>query len=194
MARPLVAVADVGRTAAMRGPGESLYPVPHALRFDFAATATGAGWIDELAVVARSRLAITSHPEVIGHFDWRVGNLGFRDERLVAIYDWDSVARGPEPVIVGQAAGQFCCDLHAGDADPFPTVDDMLEFVRDYEYARGTPFSTDELDVLDAANLALACYGARCQHSDMRLHLDLARDDTTAWIRLLRERGTRLWG
>jgi hypothetical protein len=109
----------------------------------------------------------------------------------VAIYDWDSVCVAPEAVVVGNAAAQFCVDWSRGDPDPLPTPGQMRAFVGDYERARGRRFHEGEYELLDAANLALCTYGARCQHSNLTLYPDLARSTETGWIRLLRERGDR---
>jgi len=126
---------------------------------------------------------------VIGHFDWRVENLAFSGSRIAAIYDWDSLGLAPEPVVVGSAAGQFCADWASGETDPLPTIPDMAAFVHDYEDARSVAFTPAEREVLDAANLALVAYGARCQHSDLRHHPEIGGTDTSGFLRLLRERG-----
>ena len=146
---------DVGAPLLLRPHGAPLWDEPHSIRFDFDATASGAEWIDEAAREARKRLDADSGPPVIGHFDWRVGNLGFSGSRITAIYDWDSVARASEAVIVGANAAQFCTDWASDADDPLPTVQEMIAFVVDYEQARGTPFTQQERQQLDAANLAL---------------------------------------
>jgi hypothetical protein len=159
------------------------------VRFDFDGTAAGAEWIDELAALARRRLEHRGSNVIIGHFDWRVENLGFRDADIVAIYDWDSVAAAPESVVVGNTAAQFTADWADRGRDPLPSVGEMRSFVRDYERARGAGFDDAERELLDAANLFACAYGARCQHSDMTKHPDIARTVSSGWYRLLRERG-----
>jgi hypothetical protein len=185
---------DVGPPFLYRAAGAPLWPEPHSVRFDFERTAEGAGWIDDAAVEARSRLDPSFGDAVIGHFDWRVGNLGLDGGELTAIYDWDSVAAAPEAVIVGSSAAQFPADWGAGaEPDPLPSVEDMVAFVEDYEAARGARFGPAEREQLDAANLALIAYGARCQHSDVRLHPDLGSSASNRFLRLLRERGNRIF-
>lgn len=49
---------------------DGLYPTPHSPLFDFAATAAGAEWIDEIATAARAVLDAEDAPIVIGHTDW----------------------------------------------------------------------------------------------------------------------------
>ncbi len=186
---PLAGRVDVGRPLLLRPVGAPLWFEPHDVRFDFDATAAGAAWIDELAALARSRLEHPGPNVVIGHFDWRVENLAFRGADIVAIYDWDSVAAAPEAVVVGNTAAQFTADWTIGEFDPLPSVAEMQSFVGDYERARGTRFDGAEREVLDAANLFACAYGARCQHSDMTKHPAIARTASSAWYRLLRERG-----
>ncbi len=189
---PAETLPAIGRPLVLRPPGAPLWWEPHDVRFDFERTAAGAAWIDELATLARTRLdraGALGGDARIGHFDWRVENLGLESDRIVGIYDWDSLALAPEPVIVGNAAAQFPTDWKRHDPDPLPTVAGMRGFVRDYELARGHPFTPAELELVDAANLGLCTYGARCQHSDMVLHPRVGGEQTTRWLRLLRERG-----
>jgi aminoglycoside phosphotransferase (APT) family kinase protein len=166
---------------------------PHDVRFDFDATSDGAGWIDDLARVARARLCHpqTAQPVVVGHFDWRVENLGLAGPgaEVIAIYDWDSLAVAPEAIVVGNTAAQFTADWASPQPDPLPTMADMRAFVADYEEARGASFDEAERDLLDAANLALCAYGARCQHSDLVLHPAIAGTADSRWLRLLQARG-----
>jgi hypothetical protein len=190
-ARPLVGEVDVGAPLMLRPPGSPLWFEPHDVRFDFEGTAAGAEWIDSLAGLARERLEHVGSDVVIGHFDWRIENLGFQDDEIVAIYDWDSVCVAPEAVVVGNAAAQFTTDWTVPEADPLPSVSEMRSFVSDYELARGSAFNAFEREILDAANLFLCAYGARCQHSDMTKHPEIARTVDPGWCRLLGERGER---
>ena len=186
-------VAAVGRPLLLRPPEGPLWSEPHDVRFDFDRTAAGAEWIDDLARLAQTRLrdgqGRHTRPPVVGHFDWRVENLGLDETRLVAIYDWDSLAIAAEPVIVGNNAAQYPADWKGETDDPLPSVPEMRAFVGHYEEARGRPFSEVERELLDAANLAICCYGARCQHSDSFLHPEIGGRETNRWVRLLRERG-----
>jgi len=190
-AAPLVGMVDVGPPLLLRPIGAPLWFEPHDVRFDFDATGAGAEWIDSLAALARHRLEGAGSSLVIGHFDWRVENLGFEGPEISAIYDWDSVCAAPEAVVVGNAAGQFTADWGGPEDHPLPSVGEMRSFVREYEHARGAAFTLAEREVLDAANLFLCAYGARCQYSDMTKHPDIARKATSGWSRLLRERGER---
>jgi hypothetical protein len=168
-------------------PAGALWPEPHALRFDLAATAAGAGWIDAAAERARARLGAAAAPDVVGHLDWRVENLGFAGDEVVAIYDWDSVGLVPEAVLVGLTSVQHCIDWRRGEPDPLPTLDALDGFVADYGTARGTPFDPAERALVEAGQWWLAAYGARCQHSDDVLGLFPDVDHALGWPRLLRE-------
>lgn len=170
-------------------PDGPLWGEPHDLRFDFGATCSGAEWIDELAEQARRHLVEASLPNVVAHLDWRVENLGFSGHEITGIYDWDSVGLAPEPAAVGHAAAQFSTDWRIGYTS-LPSVAEMRSFVRDYELHRGTQFDPDELVVLDAANLLLCAYGARCQHSDRILDPELSGPPNAGWENLLLERRT----
>lgn len=157
------------------------------MRFDFGGTSSGAKWIDDLGREARRRLVDARGESFIGHFDWRVQNLGFAGNSIAAIYDWDSVGSAPEPVIVGCAAAQFTAVWDENTTNPLPNLSEMQSFVDLYEMARGSAFSRTERELLDAANLWSCAYGARCEHSDRAS----AGEDVmgTDYGRLLRERG-----
>ena len=182
-------VRRLGHPLMIRPRGAPLWFEPHDLRFDFEATAEGAEWIDELATKARRALdEFDQLPPLVGHFDWRVQNLAFAHGKITGIYDWDSLAIAPEAVIVGNAAAIFSADWSSDDTDPLPTLAQMKGFVTDYEQAAQRPFDDFERKTVDAANLFACAYGARCQHSDVKLHPSIGQGPDTAWIRLLQER------
>lgn len=141
-----------------------LWGTPHDDRFDFAATSAGAEWIDELAREARGQL--DSGRIVVGHTDWRAENMRFEARRVSAVYDWESVRRAPESVLVGAAAHYFPSDFRVEGRRQVPTLDEALAFVADYEEARGIAFTTDELRAVHAALVDAMAYTARCEHSD----------------------------
>ena len=174
-------------TAMVMNPSrDQLWPEPHDVRFDFAGTVDGARWIDEAAKNARDVLDSLALDTLVGHFDWRVENLGFRDERVVAIYDWDSVGLAPEAVIVGCAAASFTTDWRTSPCHT-PSFREGLDFVADYEKARGHHFISGEMSAFEAARLWTFAYGARCQHSDHQRGLVGGREDDLPWIGGLRD-------
>jgi hypothetical protein len=145
-------------------PGDGLWGTPHDERFDFDATSAGAEWIDDLAREARPRM--DSGPVVVGHTDWRAENMRFEDGRVSAVYDWESLRRLPEPVLVGGAAHYFPSDFRVQGRRQIPTLVEALAFVADYEEARGPAFTTDERRAVRAALVDAMAYTARCEHSD----------------------------
>jgi hypothetical protein len=157
----------------------TLWPEPHDRRFDFERTAAGAGWIDEFAAQARARLAASCGQIVVAHSDWRTEHLRFELEEIVAAYDWQSVAAGREPALVGAAAHAFTADWGRSQARRLPRLAESRAFVADYEAARGGPFSHAERETIDAAWVYATAYGARCEHSDAQLGLPWADVQTT---------------
>jgi aminoglycoside phosphotransferase (APT) family kinase protein len=143
---------------------ESLYPQPHSKLFDFEKTAAGAEWIDAFAEKARRTEAHEDKP-VLGHGDWRVEHLRFQDGRIVATYDWDSLAFRPETELVGLCAHGFTADWSLEGVRRIPTAANIRAFVADYEAARGQPFSKRERASLFAYCVYFIAYGARCEHS-----------------------------
>jgi hypothetical protein len=149
-------------------PDGELYPTPHSPRFDFAATAPGAEWIDGLRARAMRRLRSGSElPNEVVHGDWRIENLSVRAGRLVGVYDWDSVHVATEVSAVATAATTFSVDWTARTGRRFPRGREIDAFVSEYEAARGEIFTTEESDILAAAMVASLAYGARCEHGDI---------------------------
>ncbi len=177
----------LGESHLRPDPDGPLWGEPHDLRFDFDATASGAEWIDGAAVRAKAILLDAALTDTIAHLDWRVENVAFAGGGIVAIYDWDSAALAPEAVAVGQAAAQFSTDWAIGFAT-LPTVEEMRSFVRSYESRRGRRFDPIEWEVLDAANLLLCAYCARCEHSDRTLRPSAVDAPERSWITLLHQR------
>jgi Phosphotransferase enzyme family len=163
-ARPLAGIPGL---VSWRDVYDGLWRQPHDRRFDFPGTVRGAEWIDRDAAEARRRLDENDAGDhVIGHGDWRVEHLRFADGKLSAVYDWDSLSVGPEPVFAGAAAHAFTADWTVEGHASIPTVDESLAFLDDYEAARRAPFSDRERRLARAALVATMAYSARCGHSD----------------------------
>jgi aminoglycoside phosphotransferase (APT) family kinase protein len=167
---------------------ESLYPQPHSKLFDFKKTAAGAEWIDDFAERARQAEAHEDKP-LLGHGDWRVEHLGFREGKIVATYDWDSLAFRPETELVGISAHGFTADWTLEGFRRIPTADDIRAYVADYEAARGQPFSKSERRSLFAMCVYCIAYGARCAHS---LEPDKIDWEENTWPYLLKTEGEAL--
>lgn len=185
-ARPHAESHWIGRWLA--GPVvDGLWPEPHDLRFDLPSTAVGAEWIDEVAQTARTSLIVSTLPDVVGHLDWRVQNLGFTGGRVTAIYDWDSLGLVSEAALVGAASVVHPVDWRLEHPDPLPTLAQVDGFVADYETARGVAFDDSERTALASAQRWVTSYGARCQHSDDVLGIFPDVDHSRGWPRLLRD-------
>ena len=143
----------------------AVFPAPHSPIFDFAATSPGARWIDDLALAAARVVdAGPAEPRVVAQADWRVEHLRFAGERLVAVFDWDSLRVDREAAAVGQVAQVFTTDWSA--AEPHvPTLNEASAFLDDYQAARGKPFTDEETTQARAAWVYATAYGARCEHA-----------------------------
>lgn len=172
-----------------RTPDDRLYPAPHSPIFDFEATAAGAKWIDDLA---RRALLVREQDEsvpVVAHTDWSARNVRFDEERLLAVYDWDSLASVRESTALGQAAITWSVTADPGGTE-FPGHGDVVAYMEDYQRARHQPLTSDQLKSARAAALYTLAYTARCEHSlDVR---GMARPDQDAGRRRLEELGTML--
>jgi aminoglycoside phosphotransferase (APT) family kinase protein len=141
-----------------------LYGDPHSPLFDFDSTGDGAEWIDDLARQASMiRQKDTSTP-VIAHTDWSARNVRVDEHRLLAVYDWDSLALVTEGTALGQAAMTWSVTADPGGT-AFPDLHSVLGYIGDYEEARGAPLSTGQRRAAQAAAAYVLAYTARCEHS-----------------------------
>lgn len=143
-------------------PETQLYPEPHSPLFDFAATATGARWIDDIATAAREQMVTDSL--MIAHGDWSARNVRLDGDGLTCVYDWESLQLVPEATAVGIAAATW---RYVGEPDEplAPTATEIRRYVDAYEVDRGRPFGpTARLGAHAAAVYALT-YTARCEHA-----------------------------
>jgi len=171
LARELARFHRVATASGLRprrpflGERQALWPKPHSVLFDFEATTDGAEWIDEIARATRD--VPDAGVEVVGHSDWSTKHFRFDDElEITAIYDWDSVTTDREPALVGTAAGSFAYTQELDHpVDLWPTADESLAFVDEYEAERGHPFTDDERRSVLAACVYIRAYAARCQHA-----------------------------
>jgi hypothetical protein len=168
--------------------GKNLYPRPHSRIFDFERTADGAEWIDAFARRARA-LGPPPDPPLLGHCDWRVEHLRFTGDRIVAVFDWDSLAWRAETEILGISAHGFTADWSREGVRRIPGADDIRSYVAAYERARGRAFTRDERRAVFATIVYTIAYGARCAHSLHPATRDWAPD---SWPHLLRNEGETL--
>ena len=146
-------------------PRDALWGAPHNALFDFEATRRGAAWIERIAEASREVLLAAEAPMVVVHRDWSARNMRFgRGGEVSVVYDWDSLAVGPEAALVGKTAIAFPMTWY-GEPEPYPSPDAAAAFVRDYETARGGRFGAGERVVVAAAATYALTYTARCEHA-----------------------------
>jgi Ser/Thr protein kinase RdoA (MazF antagonist) len=140
----------------------ALYPEPHSPIFDFVATAEGAEWIDALARAARERRD-GGGPAVIAHTDWSRRNVRMDGDRVLAVYDWDSLALVTETEAVGKAASTWSALGEGPESAPSP--EEVAQYVVAYEAERGRAFDDRERTAIGAEALYTLAYTARCEHA-----------------------------
>jgi hypothetical protein len=158
------------------------WPRPHHPMFDFEATRRGAEWIDAIARRARALLAAGDGRLVIGHSDWSVKDFRFEGNRIVAIYDWQSLGVERETVLVGLAAKTFTMTWRL-PVPWAPTLQETEAFVHDYEGARGHHFTDAERTTIGAAAAVGLAYTARCEHAGAPEETDPPEDSARAALR-----------
>jgi hypothetical protein len=129
------------------------------------ARARGTQWIDELASAARATLAAADDDVVIAHSDWRSEHVRFKRAKIVATFDWESLAVGPEAAMLGQIAHTLTIDFGIKQRRRMPTLRDFRAFVAAYESARGRDFTAAQHKTIDAAWVYSTAYDARGQNA-----------------------------
>jgi hypothetical protein len=175
----------------LRSDGDGLYGTPHSPLFDFERSGVGAEWIDDLARRAKTVRDRDTSPPVVAHTDWSARNVRFDEERLLAVYDWDSLALVRESTALGQAAMTWSVTADPGGTE-FPHMDSVLGYMADYQRVRNRSLNAEQLGAARAAAVYVLAYTARCEHS--LAFQGVARDDQDAASRRLAEVGTTLLG
>lgn len=157
---------DCGLLAQRKWPpsSEGVWPPSHYPTYDFDATTAGAGWIDELGEQGRTIASRVAGEEVVGHGDWRAGNMRFRAGRVHVVFDWDSLVLDHETAVVGGAAGGFPMAWPL-PTPPVPSPAEVAGFIADYEAARGMPFAPEERRAIGGVVVYQMGYSARCEHA-----------------------------
>ncbi len=83
---------------------------------------------------------------------------------IAVLYDWDSVFLDRETFILGSAAVHFPVTWEL-DVPETPGISEVVAFVRDYQQARGKPFTRSELREVEAGATYARAYKARCEHA-----------------------------
>jgi hypothetical protein len=150
---PLLQAIRVQHFAA---PPERLFPQPHGKLFRPSEPDTI--WVRELAARARQTAESIASPLRLGHCDWRVEHVRFEGDRIVATYDWDSIALLPETRIVGVDAHGHTADWSQHAIRRVPTLEGILAFIDDYAAVR--PLTAEERRGARAWSAYWIAYGA----------------------------------
>jgi hypothetical protein len=166
LAEPLAHHPELAGRGPLGSPAPgSVFPLMPGAPFDFAATSSGAEWIEEVG--ERAKLVLDAAPvtaPVVGHFAWRLENVGVSEGRIHAVFDWEQIGAAPEAVVIGSAAHQFTIDGRS-TRPHVPTAEEIQQFVADYESARSAPLATAERVAARAAYVFCTAYSARCEHA-----------------------------
>ena len=173
----------------LRSDGDGLYGTPHSPLFDFEGTKAGAEWIDEIAGRAKEIRERDPESLVVAHTDWSARNVRFDEERVLAAYDWDSLALVEEATALGQAAMTWSVTADPGGTE-FPDMNSVLAYIADYERARNSSLTSGQHRAARAAAVYVLAYTARCEHS--LAVRGVARADQDAGRRRLAEIGVPL--
>ncbi len=149
---------------AMDRPDDALYPTPHSPLFDFSLNTEAAAWIDELALAGLAAMAKDDSAPQITHGDWSARNIRIEEGRLVASYDWDSLAAFPESRGVGIAASAWRLIGEAGEPSA-PDSQEISAYIDAYVRAAGGTRSIDWRIGAMGSALSTLAYTARCEHS-----------------------------
>ena len=196
LARQIALCADVPDIAPLAGhplgsQSDRLYGTAHSPLFDFDSTRVGAEWIDDIARRAKRVHEEDESAPVVAHTDWSARNVRFNEKRLLAVYDWDSVALVREGTAFGQAAMTWSVTADPGGTE-FPNVSSVLAYMDDYESARDTRLSSGQRRAARAAAVYVLAYTARCEHS--LAARGLARPDQDAARQYLADAAAELLG
>ncbi|MEM7135001.1 MAG: hypothetical protein AAF500_00400 [Myxococcota bacterium] len=141
-------------------PRDRLFPTPYDPNVRPLNRGVEVDWVFQLATRARSIATSTISRPVVAHQDFRVEHARFEREDIVATFDWDSIAVGPEVRLVGANAHGFSGDWSQDVIRRVPTHETILGFIEDYEHARGAPFSIQEHRAVRAWAVYWIAYGA----------------------------------
>lgn len=140
-----------------------LWPLSHNALFDLKKASRGAGWLVQKARAARKILGTDRAAKKLAHTDWGVKNALFMQQRLVGIFDWDSLGSMSEAEMVGRAAAQFTADWDKG-FKVTPSPEEARQFVEAYQKYRGKKFSAEEHKIMAASATYLITILARFEH------------------------------
>lgn len=173
--RDVPSLAPAPAWAAWNHDQGELWPWPEDLDVDLNEV-DGSGWIDAAGRAAREKLREGQDEAVIGHGDWITDNLRWNGNRLLVVYDWDSLIVDSEPVIAGLAAAIYLYPARA-------TTTETHEFLDAYATARGRPFSPDELQRCWAAGVWTRAFDAKQEQAAGQPVVSLTEDEADERLR-----------
>ena len=144
------------------GHQETLWPAPQRIWEQSDRDDDETRFIDEHGRAAQLVLRKSKLARVVTHLDWGVKNIRFRDDRVCAVYDSDSLHIASEAECVGRAAAQFTAQWEI-PALLTPTSAEAKAFVDEYQAARGRKFSRAERTVAAAAARYVVAQMARLE-------------------------------
>lgn len=143
--------------------GDQLYPTPHSPIFDFAKTAAGAEWIDAIAAPAKAAME-ADDTRAVSHGDWSARNVRFAGDRIVAVYDFESLEQTAESTALGVAAATWR-SLGEGDDPIAPGRDEIERYLDLYDEARSHPLTPRQRRAARGMAVYSLAYTARCEHA-----------------------------
>jgi Ser/Thr protein kinase RdoA (MazF antagonist) len=114
-------------------------------------------YVVDTAERVRKRLLAADLPCVLGHADYEAQNLRWRDGKVWAVHDWDSLGWQPEAALVGTASAVF---PKTGPAT-LPPIESSEAFLAAYQDLRGRRFTAEEQEIAWAASLWTAAHDTR---------------------------------
>jgi hypothetical protein len=166
LARLVELAAEVDPTGLSLHPmvaGEQLYPTPHSPLFDFERTATGAEWIDAIAAPAKA-VVEADDTRAVSHGDWSARNVRFAGDRIVAVYDFESLEQTTESTSLGVAAATWR-SLGEGDDPIAPARGEIERYLDLYDEARSQPLTPRQRRAARGMAVYALAYTARCEHA-----------------------------
>ncbi|MET0794536.1 MAG: phosphotransferase [Polyangiaceae bacterium] len=158
----LLAPLDGAGLPLAPGRQEELWPAPQRIWEQSERDDEETRFIDGHGRAAQLLLKKSKLARVVSHLDWGVKNIRFRDERVCAVYDSDSLHAASEAECVGRAAAQFTAQWEI-PALLTPTPAEARAFVTEYQAARGRKFSRAEHTVAAAAARYAVAHVARLE-------------------------------
>lgn len=143
---------------------DDFWPKPHNILFNLEKTKAGSEWIEARARKAKEILKQQTLPKILAHIDWRVENTYFVNDKLVAVFDWDSLGSMSELELVGRIAAQFASNF-GSNIKATSSSEEGRAFVVEYEQFRNIKFSEADRIIISAASDDHIAYIARLEHA-----------------------------